>query len=197
MTQVFSMLIAALYAMLLQNLVFSAAYGITESIKIAKKPKYLLTYTVNVAFFSTATAVICRLLDNVKEVGALSSTAHFLIYAAVLSVLYLITGAFCVTVLKADKKYMNTLGMCALNTLVLSVPLLNSLANYTLLEAIGTGIGAALAFILAVLLINAGIRHIANNENIPVIFRGTPALLIYVSLLSLAFSCFTGESFFL
>ena len=156
-----------------------------------------MTYTINVAFFSTATAVICRLLDNVKEIAALSSTAHFLIYAAVLSVLYLITGAFCVTVLKADKKYMNSLGMCALNTLVLSVPLLNSSANYTLLESVGTGIGAALAFILAVLLINAGIRHIANNENIPVVFRGTPALLIYVSLLSLAFSCFTGESFFL
>ena len=54
-----------------------------------------------------------------------------------------------------------------------------------------------LMIVLAVLLINAGIRHIANNENIPAVFRGTPVLLIYVSLLSLAFSCFTGESLFL
>ena len=197
MTQFFSMLITALYAMLLQNLVFSAAYGITESIKIAKKPKYLLTCTLNVAFFSTVTSVICRLLDNVKVISTLSVSVHFLLYNAVLAILYLITGIFCITVLKANKKYMNSLGMCAVNTLVLSVPLLNSSANYSILESVGTGIGAALAFILAVLLINAGIRHIANNENIPVVFRGTPALLIYVSLLSLAFSCFTGESLFL
>ncbi|MGN1194005.1 MAG: Rnf-Nqr domain containing protein [Acutalibacteraceae bacterium] len=197
MTQFFSMLITALYAMLLQNLVFSAAYGITESIKIAKKPKYLLTCTVNVAFFSTATSVICRLLENINVLSSLSTALHFLLYTAVLAVLYLITGAFCVTVLKADKKYMNSLGMCAINSLVLSVPLLNASANYDIFEAVGTGIGAALAFILAVLLINAGIRHIANNENIPVVFRGTPALLIYVSLLSLACSCFTGESLFL
>lgn len=197
MTQFFQMLIAALYAMLLQNLVFSAAYGITESIKIAKKPKYLLTCAVNVAFFSTATAVICRLFDTVKAISSLSVTVHFLLYTAVLSVLYLVTGAFCVTVLKANKKYMNSLGMCAINSLVLSVPLLNASANYNIFEAVGTGIGAAFAFVLAVLLINAGIRHIADNENIPAVFRGTPVLLIYVSLLSLAFSCFTGESLFL
>lgn len=196
MTQFVSMLIAALYAMLLQNLVFSAAYGITESVKIAKRPKYLMMYALSVGFFSVASSVICRLLDNVKMISDLSATVHFLLYVAVLAVLYLISGAFCVGVLKANKKYMNSLGMCALNSLVLAVPLLNASANYSIIESVGTGIGAALAFLLAVLLINAGIRHIADNENIPAVFRGTPALLIYVSLLSLAFSCFTGESLF-
>lgn len=197
MTQFVGMLIAALYAMLLQNLVFSAAYGITESVKIAKRPKYLLMCAFSVGFFSVAASVICRLLDNVRAVSGLSAALHFLLYAAVLAVLYLISGAFCTAVLKANKKFMNSLGMCALNSLVLAVPLLNASANYSILESVGTGIGAALAFVLAVLLINAGIRHIAGNENIPEVFRGTPALLIYVSLLSLAFSCFTGESLFL
>ncbi|MGN1443360.1 MAG: Rnf-Nqr domain containing protein [Acutalibacteraceae bacterium] len=197
MTQFISMLIAALYAMLLQNLVFSAAYGITESVKIAKRPKYLLMCAFSVGFFSTASAVLCRLLDNVKLVSELSSTVHFLIYVVVTVLLYLISGAFCIVILKANKKFMNSLGMCALNSLVLAVPLLNASANYSIIESVGTGIGAALAFVLAVLLINAGIRHIADNENIPKVFRGTPALLIYVSLLSLAFSCFTGESLFL
>ena len=197
MTQFISMLIAALYAMLLQNLVFSAAYGITESVKIAKKPKYLLMCALSVGFFSVSSSVLCRLLDNVKMISKLSATVHFLLYVAVTVLLYLISGAFCIGVLKANKKYMNSLGMCALNSLVLAVPLLNASANYSIIESVGTGIGAALAFVFAVLLINAGIRHIADNESIPKVFRGTPALLIYVSLLSLAFSCFTGESLFL
>lgn len=197
MTQFVNMLITALYAMLLQNLVFSAAYGITESIKIAKRPKYLFMCSFSVAFFSTFTSVICHSLDRVEVISSLSTAVHFLIYTAVLALIYLISGAFCVCVLKANKKYMNSLGMCAFNSLVLAVPLLNSSANHTLPEAVGTGIGAALAFLLAVLLINAGIRHISENKNIPVVFRGTPALLIYVSLLSLAFSCFSGESLFL
>ncbi|MDD6527133.1 MAG: Rnf-Nqr domain containing protein [Oscillospiraceae bacterium] len=197
MTQFISMLIAALYAMLLQNLVFSAAYGITESVKIAKRPKYLLMCALSVGFFSVSSSVLCRLLDNVKMISELSATVHFLLYVAVTVLLYLISGAFCIGVLKANKKYMNSLGMCALNSLVLAVPLLNASANYSIIESVGTGIGAALAFVFAVLLINAGIRHIADNESIPKVFRGTPALLIYVSLLSLAFSCFTGESLFL
>ena len=197
MTQFISMLIAALYAMLLQNLVFSAAYGITESVKIAKRPKYLLMCALSVGFFSVSSSVLCRLLDNVKMISKLSATVHFLLYVAVTVLLYLISGAFCIGVLKANKKYMNSLGMCALNSLVLAVPLLNASANYSIIESVGTGIGAALAFVFAVLLINAGIRHIADNESIPKVFRGTPALLIYVSLLSLAFSCFTGESLFL
>ena len=197
MTQFISMLIAALYAMLLQNLVFSAAYGITESVKLAKRPKYLLMCALSVGFFSVSSSVLCRLLDNVKMISELSATVHFLLYVAVTVLLYLISGAFCIGVLKANKKYMNSLGMCALNSLVLAVPLLNASANYSIIESVGTGIGAALAFVFAVLLINAGIRHIADNESIPKVFRGTPALLIYVSLLSLAFSCFTGESLFL
>ena len=197
MTQFISMLIAALYAMLLQNLVFSAAYGITESVKIAKRPKYLLMCTLSVGFFSVSSSVLCRLIDNVKMISELSATVHFLLYVAVTVLLYLISGAFCIGVLKANKKYMNSLGMCAINSLVLAVPLLNASANYSIIESVGTGIGAALAFVFAVLLINAGIRHIADNESIPKVFRGTPALLIYVSLLSLAFSCFTGESLFL
>lgn len=189
-------LTAALYAMLIQNLVFTAAYGESESIKIAKRPKHLLMCTASVAFFSVSTAVLCHLLDMAQAVSQLSAILHFALYVLVLSAIYLLSGFFCVHVLKANKKFMNSLGMCAFNSLVLAVPMLNFKANYSMLEAIGNGFGAALAFLIAVLLINAGIRHIASNKNIPEVFRGTPVLIIYVALLSLAFSCLSGESLF-
>ena len=48
----------------------------------------------------------------------------------------------------------------------------------------------------SLLLINAGIRHIASNKNIPPFFNGTPAIVIYVAILSIALSCFSGESLF-
>lgn len=196
MTGFISVLITALYAMLIQNLVFTAAYGVSESIKIAKRPKHLVMCTLSVMFYSVTTAVVCRALDKIKAVTELSAILHFALYVLVLSAIYLITGFICVKGLKANKKFMNSLGMCAFNSLVLAVPMLNFKANYNMLETVGNGIGAGLAFLLAVLLINAGIRHIASNKNIPEFFRGTPALLIYVALLSLAFSCLSGESLF-
>ncbi|MCM1544128.1 MAG: hypothetical protein NC110_02410 [Ruminococcus sp.] len=196
MTGFIGALIAALYAMLIQNLVFTAAYGVSESIKIAKRPKHLLMCTLSVAFFSISTAALCHLLDRIDAISQLSAILHFALYVLVLSAVYLLAGFICVHLLKANKKFMNSLGMCAFNSLVLSVPMLNFKANYTMPEAIGNGFGAALAFLIAVLLINAGIRHIASNKNIPEVFRGTPVLIIYVALLSLAFSCFSGESLF-
>ena len=35
-----SMLVTALYAMLVQNLVLSSAYGVSETIRIARTPKF-------------------------------------------------------------------------------------------------------------------------------------------------------------
>ncbi len=189
-------LITALYATLIQNLVFTAAYGVSETVKIAKRPKHLVMCTLSVAFYSVSTAVICHFLDRLEFIASLSSILRFLVYVVVLCVIYLITGFICIHALKANKKFMNSLGMCAFNSLVLAVPMLNFKANYNIFEVIGNGLGTAFALFLAVLLINAGIRHIASNKNIPEVFRGTPVLLIYVALLSLAFSCFSGESLF-
>ena len=61
---------------------------------------------------------------------------------------------------------------------------------------VGTGIGAGIAFSLSMLLINAGMKHILRNRFIPELFRGTPALFIYVSLIALAMSCISGQSLF-
>ena len=190
------MLIAALYAMLLQNLVFTAAYGVSESIKIAKRPKYFITSSLTVGFFAAVISVICFFVEKIPFIRGINTVAHYMIYVVILSIVYLLAGAFCIGVLKANKKFMNSLGMCAFNSLVLAVPALNFKANHTLPEAFGTGVGAALAFALSVLLINAGIRHIASNKNIPPFFRGTPAIVIYVAILSVALSCFSGESLF-
>lgn len=191
-----NMLIYALYAMLFQNLVLTAAFGISESIKIAKRPKHFITSALMVGFFSFSMSVICALLEKISFVSKMSEVAHYILYVVVLCLIYLLSGGFCVGVLKANKKFMNSLGMCAFNSLVLCVPALNYKANNPFFQSVGIGIGASLAFALSILLINAGIRGIAKNKNIPEAFKGTAAIIIYVAILSMALSCFSGEAFF-
>lgn len=197
MSAIVSMLTAALYAMLVQNIVFSTGYGISESIRMAKQPKYLFMYSSTVAFFSLTTSVICFFINRIESVRSLDTKYHIVIYIFVLLILYLISSLLCIFVFRADKKFMNSLGMCALNTLVTAVPVINFKAGYTLWETVGMGLGAGLAFTLSVLLINAGMKHIHNNPFIPEIFKGTPALLIYISVIALAMSCISGQSLFL
>lgn len=196
MTQFTSMLTAALYAMLVQNMIFSTGYGMSESIRMAKRPKHFFMYGGTVTFFSLALSLICFFLDRIPFIFALETKYRLGLYVLVLVILYFAAALFCLKILKADKKFMNSLGMCALNTLIIALPVIDFKAGYTLAETIGMGIGAGLAFILAMLLINTGMKHIGNNRNIPEIFRGTPALFIYISLIALAMSCVSGQSLF-
>ena len=176
--------------MFIQNLVFNGGYAASEALMLAKKPRRLWMFSAMIAFFSTVTALACRALEMIPVLSTLPSALHFAMFSGVLIVVFLITGLILKLALGATEKFLGTLGMAALNTLVLATPLLNRSAAYTLPESIGSGIGAGLAFILAATLI------ISQNQDMPKAFRGTPAAFIYIALLSLAFSGFSGSSLF-
>ncbi len=196
MTQFTSMLTAALYAMLVQNMIFSTGYGMSESIRMAKRPKHFFMYGATVTFFSLSLSLICFFLNKIPFVFALETKYRIALYTLILLLIYLVTAVFCLKALKADKKFMNSLGMCALNTLIIALPVIDFKAGYSLFETVGTGIGAGLAFTFSMLLINTGMKHIHRNPYIPEIFKGTPALLVYISLIALALSCISGQSLF-
>lgn len=188
-----SMLITMLYVLLIQNLVLGSAYSISETVRISRSPKHIFMYALSITFYCFSTSSVCVLLDRLGLVKSASLPLHIAVYTVALCLIYLLSAFFCVHILGADKKYMNSLGLCAFNTLVLAVPVINFKANHTFALAAGTSLGAAGAFVLAVLLINGAMRFL-KSRNIPKIFQGTPALFIYVSLLSLTLSCLSGEA---
>jgi Na+-translocating ferredoxin:NAD+ oxidoreductase RnfA subunit len=77
------------------------------------------------------------------------------------------------------------------------MPLINYRSAFTIVEAIGAGLGAGLAYAIAVLLINSGLKRLDANKSIPKCFKGTPAIFIYTSLLALAFVGISGTSIFI
>lgn len=196
MSGFFDMLSAALYAIIVQNLVFSGGYGISEAMRMAAKPKKLASMAGMIVWFSTASAVICRLLDSLESVSALSSSFHFLIFIGVLLAVYTVTCIFTLIILKPGRKLMSNLGMAALNTLVLAIPLINHRSASTLWESIGTGFGSGIAFIIASLLISAGFAKLSKNKKVPRAFRGAPIMFIYVAMLSLTFIGISGSGAF-
>lgn len=197
MSWFFQMLIAALYSLLIQNLIFSSGLTLSETIRLAKRPKFFLMYLFTIVYYSTLTSLVCSLLDLIEPIRSLNTIWHIAVFAVALSVIHLITSVFAIVVLKANRKFMNSMGMCAINSLILAVPIINSRSANTIPASIGSGIGAGLAFMLAVVFINSGMRRIAQNRDIPKAFRGMPAVFIYVALLSLAFTCFSGEASFI
>lgn len=187
----------ALYMIFVQNLVFSGGYGSSEAIRMSAKPKRFAIFSVLIAFYSTVTALCCRLIDQkIPDFAKMGSAEHILVFGGVLLVLYFVTAILLRIVLRPTEKFFGMLGMAALNTMVFAVPLINRQAGFTLLQSIGTGLGSGISFILALFLINVGLRRLENNRDIPPLFRGTPAMFLYVAMLSLAFSGLSGRSLF-
>lgn len=196
MHSVFSLLQTALYMIFVQNLVFSGGYGASEAIRMSTKPKRFVPFALMIAFYSTVTALLCRELDTLPEVNALGSFYHILIFGGVLTMLYAVTASLLYILLRPGNKFFNTLGIAALNTMVFAVPLINRQAGFTMLQSVGTGLGSGLSFVLALFLVNIGLRRLEKNPDIPPLFRGTPAMFLYVAMLSLAFAGLSGRALF-
>ena len=188
-----SLLITALYTVFVQNLVLSSGLGMSEAIRVSTKPGTFGKIALTISGFSVATSAICSLLNTVSVVAGFSFAGKAAVYGLVLAGVYLIVATVMKLVFRVSDKQLGTMGIAALNTLVFAIPFINSSAAYTFANS---GIGAGIAFILAAALISKGSQAISANKDVPQIFQGTPSLLIYVGLLSLAFAGFTDSTLF-
>lgn len=192
---IFAFFNASLFSMLLHNLVFNGGFGMSEAIRIATKPKDFFPIALLVAFFTSATAAVCSALDSIEKINALSTAEHLGIYCIILAVIYLVSTAI-IILIQHNKKETHRIGMAAVNTLVLAVPIINRRAAFNIAESIGLGLGAGIAFIIAVLLISSAEDRLKANETMSNAFRGKPALFIYIALISLGFAGLSGQSLF-
>ncbi len=186
-----SLLVTALYTVFVQNLVMCSGLGMSEAMRISARSNTFFKFAVMISGFSTATSLLCNLVGTYISLSS-SPTLKAAVYAGILGTVYLFVALF-VNVIFRDKEIIGMLGIAALNTLVFAVPYINDSAAYSLVDSIGSGLGAGFAFILAAGLIGAGTRAIAKNKHIPTVFKGTPTMFLYVAMISLGFVGFTGE----
>lgn len=187
------MISAAFYVMIIQNLIFSGGYGISEAVRMSAKPRQLLPLAIFITYFTTIVSTICVFLEKIPFIHKLSEPAHGLVFAFVLLIVYTITMIAVLAQGKITPRTIRRIGIAAFNTLVMAVPFINYRSAFSVLESLASGIGAGFAFIIAVLLINEGLKRLDMNTYIPKQFKGTPALLIYTAILSLAFSGFAAN----
>lgn len=190
------LLLTALYTVFVQNLVLSSGLGMSEAIRVSTKPGTFKKFALMISGFSVVTSVICRLIDEIPGISGITYAARAAIYGGILALVYIVTAVVLRFVFKASDKLLGTLGIAALNTLVLAIPYINHSAAYSFADSIGSGIGAGIAFVLAAAFISKGSVILAENKSIPSVFKGTPAMFLYVAMLSLAFAGFSDTNLF-
>ena len=84
------------------------------------------------------------------------------------------------------------LPLATLNCCVLGTLLISGSQHYTLAQSLGFGLGSAVGYLFAVLLVTEAQRRL-RTDAIPPMFRGLPITLIYTGILALAIYSVTGH----
>ncbi len=189
---------AALAAVFFENIIFTRALGTSRLLTVVKSPKTMLKFGALLTCITTASGALAWAANLL--IGKLSFKLYIepLVFVAVLIIVYILTSIILYFLFpKTYRKMSEILLLAVFNCASLGAILLpahNSLMSVeaSLATWLGYSFGTGVAFFLASLLVFEGTRKL-KGSHIPAPFRGLPATLIYIGILSLAFYGLIGH----
>lgn len=181
-----------LSAIVVDNFVLSKIMGICPFMGVSNKVKTAVGMGAAVTFVMALASVITHLVYNLilmpLNIVYLRTVAFILVIASLVQLVEMIIKRVSDTLYEALGVY---LPLITTNCAVLGVTILNIDNNYSIIEALVSGIGGALGFALALVLL-AAIRERQESAAVPEAMKGKPIALITAGLMSLAFLGFSG-----
>ena len=193
MTFLAQFFLTAVTALIMENAVFARALGASRSRAIIRR-KTIVPFGLTLTAMTTVSSIAVWLIHTflVKE-HAVSSMLRPLLYTATITVVYLIVllaGKH--LFFKLYRKVGRMLPYATFNCALFGAIYLAMDQNYTFAKTLGFGVGSGLGFILATLLIEQGQRRMELCD-VPKAFKGYPAMLLYVGIISLALYGLVGH----
>ena len=189
---------AFLAAVFFENIIFTRALGTSRLISVVKSPKTMLKFGVLLTCITTVSGFLAWAVNLL--IGGLSFKLYIepLVFVVVLVVVYVLASIVLLLAFpKTYRKMREILLLAVFNCATLGAVLLpahNSLMSVeaSLASWLGYSFGTGIAFFLASILVFEGTRKL-KGSHIPAAFRGLPATLIYIGILSLAFYGLIGH----
>jgi electron transport complex protein RnfA len=196
MTVLVQMLLTALAAVSAENIFFSGGIGFSRVLRAARKPQTIRLYSVFITFFSLVSILLSAVLNPLLQGSELLVFLRPVIFAGCAAVVYFaVSGLTRLIVPEFFKKHSIMLSSAAINTVVLSMPYVQRNFKYGLPESAAFAVGTGAAFFLAATVLTYSVASY-RNDDMPKAFRGLPAVLLYLGILSLAFAGLTGGKLF-
>ena len=185
-------LLILLTSILVNNFVLSRFLGICPFLGVSKRVETAMGMGMAVTFVMALASVISYLVHYYilvpLEIEYMQTIAFILVIAALVQLVEMALQKLVPSLYSALGVY---LPLITTNCAVLGVAIINITENYTLLQTLVNGIGAALGFTLAIVLF-AGIRERLELADIPEAMKGFPIALISAGLMAMAFMGFSG-----
>jgi electron transport complex protein RnfA len=189
-----NLLLIAVGAALVNNVVLSQFLGLCPFLGVSKKTETALGMGIAVTFVITISSFITSLIYNYVlanehiHLEYLNTIVFILVIAALVQFVEMFLKKSIPSLYKALGVY---LPLITTNCAVLGVALINVQDGYGLLESVVNGFATAVGFLIAIVIM-AGIREKIEFNDVPESFRGMPIVMITAGLMSIAFFGFAG-----
>lgn len=187
-----SILVILASAAIVNNFVFKQVLGICPFLGVSNKVETSLGMGAAVTFVMAMASAVTWAIQKyiLSEFGLeyMQTIMFILVIAGLVQLVEMFIKKSSPTLYKSLGVF---LPLITTNCAVLGVAFLNIRSEYTLFESVFNGIGAAIGFTLALVLL-AGIRESLDEHELPKAFEGLPIALITAGILALAFTGFQG-----
>ena len=186
------LLLIAIGSALVNNVVLSQFLGICPFLGVSKRVETSAVMGAAVIFVITiASAVASLIYDHILVrfgMEYLQTIVFILVIAALVQFVEMFLKKNMVSLYQSLGVY---LPLITTNCAVLGVALTNVQKTYNFVESVVNGVGIAVGFTIAIVLL-AGVRERIEYNDVPYNFQGSPITLITAGLMSIAFFGFSG-----
>lgn len=187
-----TLLLLAIGSALVNNVVLSQFLGICPFLGVSKKVETASGMGAAVIFVITVAQILTQVVYKFILVPLGFEYLQTIVFIMLIASLVQFVEMF---LKKSVPSLYNALGvylpLITTNCAVLGVAINAVSYDYTFIQSIVYGIGTAVGFAIAIILM-AGIREKIEYNDIPESFQGTPIVLITASLMAIAFMGFSG-----
>lgn len=179
---------------LVNNVVLSQFLGICSFLGVSQQKKASFSLGMAVTVVLVAASAVASLLYTYVlaplNLDYLKTIVFILVIAALVQMVEMFLKKNAHAIYQSLGIY---LPLITTNCAVLGVALTNVQNGYNLIEGVTAGLGTAIGFTVAIVLL-AVVRERLDEEAIPAPFRGAPIVLLCATLMAMAFMGFSGLS---
>lgn len=179
-------------AALVNNIILSQFQGLCPFLGVSKKTDTALGMGAAVVFVITLASAVTNLIYTFVLVPLNMEVLQTIAFILVIAALVQFVEMFLKKTMPALYQSLGVfLPLITTNCAVLGAALTSVQKEYNFLFSVANGIGTAIGFTIAIVLL-ASIRESIEDNDIPYNFQGSPIVLITSGLMAIAFMGFSG-----
>ena len=186
-------ILLAMTAITLENAIFTRALGIGKTVFTVHRGRQILVYggmvTVITMLSSMAGYWMTGLMTSLGWASSYRSIIYLVGMAAIYAACHFAIGLLPKRISSRANGY---LSLATFNCAVLGSVMLSAMQSYSFAQYMGFGFGTGVGFTAAYWLVVEG-RERTELSTLPRAFRGFPAMVLYIGIMSLAFYGLSGH----